>query len=67
MIVVDNLIQSFALDLPNGIPIRPFFQDPNDKELHALADLLEKCKQYKNCKEFLLNTFNLGSLYDYLK
>lgn len=33
MIIVDNLIQSYSLNMEYGIPIRPYFSDANDYEL----------------------------------
>ncbi len=66
MIVVDNLIQSFALDIPNGIPIRPFFHDPNDKELTSLAEMLERGYQTPSVKGWIASTFNISVLYNFL-
>ena len=42
LIMVDNLIYSFALNLDNGIPIKPYFEGQDDKELSHLADVLER-------------------------
>lgn len=33
IIIIDNLISSFALQLSNGIPIKPYFSGSNDSEL----------------------------------
>ncbi|XP_055353471.1 CTD small phosphatase-like protein 2, partial [Paramacrobiotus metropolitanus] len=41
MIIVDNQIASFAFQIENGIPIRSWIGDDDDRELLALADFLE--------------------------
>lgn len=33
IVIIDNLIHSFGLQIDNGIPIMDFTDDPNDKEL----------------------------------
>jgi len=40
IIIIDNLIQSFSLDLKNGIPIRSYIDDGDDVELKYIADKL---------------------------
>lgn len=35
--IVDNAVYSFGFQLDNGIPIIPFYDDPNDEELHHLV------------------------------
>lgn len=37
MVIVDNAVYSFGFQLDNGIPIIPFYDDPNDEELHHLV------------------------------
>ena len=37
MILVDNSVYSFGFQLDNGVPIIPYFNDPNDRELVYLA------------------------------
>jgi len=44
MVLVDNSVLSFILQLENGIPILPFYYDPNDEELLHLL-------YYLNCIE----------------
>jgi CTD small phosphatase-like protein 2 len=33
MVIVDNSVYSFAFQIDNGIPIIPFYKDPNDEEM----------------------------------
>ena len=37
VILVDNSVYSFGFQLNNGVPIIPYFNDPNDQELVYLA------------------------------
>lgn len=42
MVIVDNSVYSFAFQIDNGIPIIPFYKDPNDEEMLHLI-------YYLNC------------------
>jgi CTD small phosphatase-like protein 2 len=42
LIMIDNMICSYALNIENGIPIRPYFEGQDDRELKYLADILER-------------------------
>ena len=33
LVIVDNSVYSFAFQIDNGIPIIPFYKDPNDEEM----------------------------------
>ena len=37
LVIVDNAVYSFGYQLDNGVPIIPFYDDPNDEELHHLV------------------------------
>lgn len=41
MILIDNSVFSFAFQIPNGVPIRPFYDDPEDDELFHLTSYLK--------------------------
>jgi len=41
IILVDNTIKSFYLQMANGIPIHDFEADPNDKALYHLTVYLK--------------------------
>ena len=43
MILVDNAIYSFGLQLSNGIPIIPFKHDKQDNEFLHLVKFLKDC------------------------
>ena len=63
MIIIDNIICSYALNLENGIPIRPYSYGDEDYELKYLADKLEGIKEYEKCDDFVDRNFPLDNLY----
>ena len=63
VIIVDNLISSFANNMSNGIPIRPFLKGDEDKELEYLALRLTRVEKYSSCIEFIEKEFNLKNFY----
>jgi CTD small phosphatase-like protein 2 len=74
MILVDNAIYSFGLQLSNGIPIIPFKHDKTDEEfvylknflleVHHLEDLREPLKASFNFEELSLD-YNFDEFIDY--
>ena len=61
--LVDNAAYSFGFQLDNGIPIIPFYDDPNDDELLHLMDFMDIIAHVddireENKKAFHLSTFN---------
>lgn len=67
ILILDNFIQSFALDLKNGIPIRPFENQEVDCELENIADVLSRLKSYEDVREFVKKEFRLDSFYEFLR
>lgn len=45
MIIVDNLVHSFGLQLENGIPILEYLKGKNDNELTAMEPMLIEMSQ----------------------
>jgi Dullard-like phosphatase family protein len=41
IVIVDNAVYSFGFQLDNGIPIIPYYEDPDDEELFHLIPYLE--------------------------
>jgi len=66
VIIIDNLIYSFAFDLENGIPIRPYIKEEEDYELEFIADALEKIDPRSDVRESLEQTFGLKQFYSKL-
>lgn len=63
MILVDNLVYSFAADMPNGIPIKPFMRGGEDCELEYLAGKLKDLKSFMDVEVFLDTHFGFRDFY----
>lgn len=66
MIIVDNLVNSFACNVENGIPIKPYIKGKDDVELEYLADTLSGMKNYMDCPLFIDKHFKFNELYAFL-
>jgi CTD small phosphatase-like protein 2 len=66
LIIVDNLIYSFALDLQNGIPIKSYYEGKEDYELIFIAEQLEELKSFMDCTAYLEAKFSLSKFYNYI-
>lgn len=53
IIIVDNLVHSFGLQLDNGIPILEFTNNREDKELIGLEKLLMELKSVADVRKVL--------------
>lgn len=62
MVLIDDKVQSFALQLNNGIPIKRWENDPDDKELKYLLPLLIKFSADFDVREVIKNHFGLEKL-----
>jgi CTD small phosphatase-like protein 2 len=52
MVIVDNLVHSFGLQIDNGIPILEWTDDPNDEELAYLPHYLIALAQVDDVRPF---------------
>lgn len=50
MIIIDNSVMSFAYQLENGIPILPYYDNPNDLELKYLANYLNRIAKHADLR-----------------
>lgn len=50
VIIIDNCILSFVFQMDNGIPILPYYDNKNDRELIFLMKYLDYLAQYKDIK-----------------
>ena len=62
MIIIDNSVMSFAFHLDNGIPILPYYNNPDDNELVVLKNYLlaiANCEDLRvpNKKSFKMDYF----------
>ena len=66
LVIIDNLIYSYANDLENGIPIKPYYCGKEDYELPFLAEKLEALKSFMDCPQFIREQFKFDKFYEYL-
>ncbi|CAD8053195.1 unnamed protein product [Paramecium primaurelia] len=65
IVLVDNAAYSFGVHIENGIPIIPYYDNKDDKELKNLYDfLIEQVLPAPDCRLVLQSTFRLR---EYLK
>lgn len=71
MVIVDNYIYSFALNLENGICVKPYYEGKEDSELVYLSDALEGRSsdpraQRTDMRDVVSFGLGLRSFYNYL-
>jgi hypothetical protein len=62
MLLVDNAVYSFGVQLSNGIPITPFKEDKTDKEFLFLKRFLYDIRSYEDLREPISAAFCLDEL-----
>ena len=70
--LIDNSVFSFGFQLDNGVPIVPFYDDPNDEELYHLKFYIRCLKdqsdmRLQNRTAFQLSTIDSNFIRRYLK
>lgn len=58
-VLVDNAAYSFGFQIENGIPIIPFYENQNDKELLHLTNYLKYLEGVEDVREINKQAFNL--------
>lgn len=66
MVIIDNIICSYALNLENGIPITPYSQGEEDMELEHIANQLLGIKPFMSCVDYLERKLKLSAFYNFL-
>lgn len=66
LILVDNLIYSFAANLGNGIPIKPYLRGKDDFELEYLGEKLAGMKSFMDIEVYLETHFGFREFYQSL-
>ena len=51
VVIVDNAVYSFGFQLMNGVPILPYYEDPNDTELFHLIDFMRMLKDSPDMRD----------------
>ena len=63
VLLVDNLLYSFCDHPKQGVPIRSFIADAEDRELEHLAVLLPKVYEWESVEAFVDGVLHLDQLY----
>lgn len=66
LILVDNAAYSFGLQIDNGIPIIPYYDNKEDQELKTLMPFLRTLAEAQDVRELIRQTFkfHLYTKYD---
>lgn len=59
VVIVDNSISAFSLQLENGIPISSWFSDTNDRELLALFNFILRLQHAADVRPYLCSFYGL--------
>mgnify|MGYP003877552831 FL=1 len=59
VVLIDNAAYSFAFQIDNGIPIAPYYDNPEDEELKHLIPYLKFLNSVKDLKEVNRQNFKL--------
>lgn len=66
LLIIDNLIYSYAFDIDNGILIRPYLYGKHDYELEFLADALSDLKSFMDSRTYIKEKLRFSDLYQFL-
>ena len=69
ILILDNFIYSYALDLKNGIPIKPYYMGKEDNELKYICDKLAAIRNERpevTAVDFVEKQFGLADIYRFL-
>jgi hypothetical protein len=72
LIILDNNPNSYCLDTENGIPIKSFYDDLEDKELIQMSYVLEKLSKVNDVRPYIkeivdMNQINYDRVYEIFK
>ena len=59
VVLIDDNVASCMLQPDNAVPIRPFFGDPDDRELSSLVPLLRTLRDQADVRSTLRDTYRL--------
>lgn len=67
LIMIDNFLYSFALDFDNGLIVKSYFGEQDDRELEVLASKLMEMKNYEDARVWIKQVFKTEAFYKYLR
>jgi CTD small phosphatase-like protein 2 len=62
IVMVDNLVHSFGLQITNGVPILEFLNNKHDRELQGMEKLLVEASTKEDVREFFEEKLRLKSV-----
>lgn len=64
VVLIDNATHCFGFQVDNGVPMVPFYNNMDDREMVHLLHFLEQLKDVEDVRPILHKTFNLPDLRD---
>ena len=62
VILVDNAVYCFGLQLSNGVPVMPFKEDKSDREFESLTRFLVRISTQDDVRYTLSDAFSLQAI-----
>ena len=59
VVIVDNSVAAFSMQVANGIPISSWTSDPRDAELNSLLHFVSRIQLAADVRPYLCNIFKL--------
>ena len=66
LLIIDNYVYSFAVDMDNGIPIKDYRYGKNDHELEFLCEALSDLKSFMDSRTYIKDKLKIDLLYGFL-
>lgn len=57
VVLIDNAVYSFILNMENGVPIIPFYNNKDDTELLKLKNFLMNLKHVDDVRPYIMKYF----------
>jgi len=64
-VLVDNMVENFAIQPSNGILVREFYDNPEDTHLNDVLKLLKKLVDVSDVRKILRPHWNQSGVYSY--
>ena len=65
MLIVDNLVHSFAFQLDNGVPILEFTANKKDRELYYLTERLVSMASSQDVRNEIKKLYNITQVLEH--
>jgi CTD small phosphatase-like protein 2 len=65
MLIVDNLVHSFAFQLDNGVPILEFLANKKDRELYYLGEKLSLLAKSQDVRKDIKKFYNIHEVLEH--